>query len=381
MKIKLKLFKLIIISLFIFLSFSSQALAENIRNHDIEVPQQKYHQAKVIEVLEEKEEFISDDYILKTQILSIEITNGDKKGDTAIIENEGIASLDRFRQLKEGDKIVVVENISNEEGKYFFYDYNRFSPLIIILIIFALFVIYIGRKRGLGALLGLCFSIFILFYFIIPQIITGANPIYITLLGAFLIATGSLFLSHGFNRRTVLTWLSTITTLFVAIGLSTLLIDYLSLFGMGSEEAVYLSIGEYSSINLKGLLLSAMVIGTLGVLDDVTATQTAIVWELKKTNFNLKWRELYSKSLVVGREHIASLVNTLALAYAGAALPLFILLYTNEFVPFWLKVNSEPIAEEIVRTVLGSTALILAVPISSLFAAYFISRMKMKEEK
>ncbi len=377
---KFKFCKLIIISLFIFFGFSFNALAENISHHDIEIPQQIYYQAKVLEVLEEKEETVSGDYILNIQILSIEIVNGGKKGEKVIIENEGIASLDRFRQLEEGDKIVIVENISDEEGRYFFYDYNRFSPLVIVLILFALFVIYIGRKRGLGALLGLCFSVFILFYFIIPQIIDGANPILITLIGAFLIATGSLFLSHGFNRKTVLTWLSTVTTLVIAIGFSSLLIDYLSLFGMGSEEAVYLSIGEYSSINLKGLLLSAMVIGTLGVLDDVTATQTVIVWELKKTNFNLKWRELYSKSLIVGREHIASLVNTLALAYAGAALPLFILLYTNEFIPFWLKINSEPIAEEIVRTILGSTALILAVPISSFFAAYFISKMKIKAD-
>jgi uncharacterized membrane protein len=377
---KFKLFKLIIISLLFFSLFSSHVLAEDINHHNIVIPQQKYHQAKVLELLEEKEETVSDDYTLKIQILSIEITSGDKKGTVATIQNEGIASLDRFRSLKEGDRIVIVENINEEEGEYFFYDHNRFSPLIIILILFALFVIYIGRKRGLGALLGLVFSIFILVYFIIPQIITGANPIYVTLVGSFFIATGSLFLSHGFNRRTILTWFSTITTLLIAVGLSTLLIDYLSLFGMGSEEAIYLSIGEYSGINLKGLLLSAMVIGTLGVLDDVTATQTVIVWELKKANLNLKWKELYHRSLIVGREHIASLVNTLALAYAGAALPLFILLYTNKLIPFWLKINSEPIAEEIVRTILGSTALILAVPISSFFAAYFISKMKISEK-
>ncbi len=377
---KFKLYNLIIISFFILAFFIPNALANDEKSFDITKAQEKFHQGKVLELLEEKETAISDDYILRTQVLLVEITSSDKKGEIITLENEGILSLDRFRELKAGDKIVIVEKLNSEEDAYFFYDHNRFSHLIIIFILFALFVIYIGRKRGLGALLGLVFSVFILLYFIIPKIIAGASPIYVTLLGTFFIATGSLFLSHGFNRRTVLTWFSTITTLLVAIGLSTVLIDYLSLFGMGSEEAIYLSIGEYSGINLKGLLLSAMVIGTLGVLDDVTATQTAIVWELKKTNNKLNWKELYIKSLSVGREHIASLVNTLALAYAGAALPLFILLYTNNIVPFWIKVNSEPIAEEIVRTILGSTALILAVPISSLFAAYFISRMKMNCE-
>lgn len=382
MKITKKFIKVFFVFLFVLISFNLYILNASAISVKVERINEEYFRARVLDILDEKDEEIMGGYLLRTQELSVEIRSGDLKGKIVTIENDGIPSLDRYKELKAGDNIIIVKKLDSiNANEFFFHDYNRFSPLIVVTILFSIFIIYIGRKRGFGAILGLSFTIFILFSYIIPQIINGANPIYITLIGSFFIATGSLFLSHGFNRRTVLTWLSTIVTLIIAIFFSSLLIDYVFLFGTGSEEAVYLTLGEYSNINLKGLLLSAIVIGTLGVLDDVTATQTAVVWELKKANLKLNWRELYFKSLKVGREHIASLVNTLALAYVGASLPLFILLYLNDHVPLWLKINNEPIAEEIARTILGSSALILAVPISSFFAAYFISKMKINKTK
>lgn len=362
---KILIFTIILLSFLI----SPLALAQN---------QEEYIRAKVIEIIEEKEEITEGNYLLTTQIIEAKISKGENKGEIIIFNNEGIKELDRLKKLENNQKIVLLK-LTREDNSvdYFLHDYDRSSSLIIVLIFFIALILYFGRKRGLGSILGLAFSVAILVLYIAPAIVAGSNPLQVTLIGSFLIATGSLFLAHGFNRQTLLTWLSTLITLSIAIGLAYLLTDFSYLNGLGSDDALYLQFGEYAHINLKGLLLAGIVIGTLGVLDDVTATQTAVIWELKKENPNLKFKELYQKSLKVGREHIASLVNTLALAYAGAALPLFIILYVNKSVPFWLKINSEPIAEEIIRTIVGSSALILAVPIASALAAYFISKRKL----
>ncbi len=358
------------ILIIVCLSFliSPLALAEN---------QEEFIRAKVINIVDEGGEMIEGGYLLTTQLIKARITKGEDKGKIINFNNEGIKELDRLKQLENNQKIVLLKLTREDNSvEYFLHDYDRSSSLIIVLIFFIALILYFGRKRGLGSILGLIFSIVVLILYIAPAIVAGQNPLQITLIGSFLIATGSLFLAHGFNRQTLLTWLSTIITLSIAIFLSHIFTNVSYLYGLGSEEALYLQFGQYAHINLRGLLLAGIVIGTLGILDDVTATQTAVIWELKKTNPNLKFKELYQKSLKVGREHIASLVNTLALAYAGAALPLFIILYVNKSVPLWLKINSEPIAEEIVRTIVGSSALILAVPIASALASYFISKRK-----
>jgi uncharacterized membrane protein len=142
---------------------------------------------------------------------------------------------------------------------------------------------------------------------------------------------------------------------------------------MGSDEAVDLTLGYFENVDLKGLLLGAIVIGALGILDDVITTQVATVEEIQNAHTRFSFWELYRRGLSVGKEHIASLVNTLVIAYAGASLPVFLFITTSEN-PLWVILNNEYMAEEIVRTLVGSTTLILAVPISTLLAAYIYSR-------
>jgi len=145
------------------------------------------------------------------------------------------------------------------------------------------------------------------------------------------------------------------------------------LFGLGSEESLDLQYGALKNINLQGLLLAGIIIGALGVLDDITTAQTAAVAELKLANAKLSFDELYRRGMAVGKEHITSLVNTLALAYAGASLPM-LLLFTVYQQPLWVTLNSEFVVEEVVRTVVGSLALTVAVPITTFLAAYWFSR-------
>ena len=141
------------------------------------------------------------------------------------------------------------------------------------------------------------------------------------------------------------------------------------LFGMGTEESIFIQSGVLQEVNLRGLLLGGIIIGALGVLDDITTAQTAAIDELSKANHKLGFAELYKAGTSIGREHIASLINTLALAYVGASLPILLLVSLNEDMPWWVMVNSEFIAEEIVRTLVGSSTLLLAVPISTWLAA------------
>jgi uncharacterized membrane protein len=142
------------------------------------------------------------------------------------------------------------------------------------------------------------------------------------------------------------------------------------LSGGATEEAFYLQYNKtLENINLQGLFLGGVLIGTLGVLDDITTAQTAVVAELKRANNSLSWKELYIRSLSVGREHIASLVNTLAFAYIGASFPVFLSYIFASNLPWWVLLNSDQIVEEIIQTLVGSSALVVAVPVSSYLAA------------
>ncbi len=338
-----------------------------------------YYRGEIKEIIKESKDTLESGYI--EQKIRVEISNEDRKGEEVFVNHRSILDPDQSYRFNKGDKVVLNSHIIHSTGEEVFYiaDYDRINGLLIIFVLFLGVIFYFGRARGVGSVLGLGFSMLVLIYYMIPNIISGSNPLQVTLLGAILIASVSLFLAHGINNRTPIVWLSTVTTLFISIFVSYFFVEIASLFGRGGEFVVSFQLGEYSYISLRGLLLAGMVVGVLGVLSDVTSTQTAVVWELKKANKKLNPKELYVRSLNVGREHIASLVNTLVLVYAGASLPLFIILYSTEYMPLWVSINSEPIAEEIARAIIGSTSLILAVPISSIFAAYFIGRKVSQE--
>ena len=165
-------------------------------------------------------------------------------------------------------------------------------------------------------------------------------------------------------------------TLGIAAALSIISVSLAKLSGAAQEEASYLHLEALPTLDLRGLLLGGIIIGALGILDDVTTAQVAVVDELKKANPSLSHGELYRRGISVGQEHIASLINTLVLAYAGASFPLLLVFALDKTIPLWVSLNAEFIAEEVVRTLVGSIALVFAVPISTFLAAYFFSRKK-----
>jgi uncharacterized membrane protein len=334
-------------------------------------PTEKFFTAKVLQILEDKKIDVGG-YQQPYQKVKIKILDGSEKDKVLEVEHGNLFAIQEDQKVKQGETIVITKAQGPAGDVYYITDKYRIFPLIILFGIFLGMVVFFGRLKGLSSIGGLLLSAFILIKFVVPQILAGGNPLTISLGGALAIAILSIYMAHGISRRTTIALGSSVITLVIATVLSLLFVAFVSLTGTGSEEAIFLRMGPIGAIDLKGLLLGGIIIGTLGVLDDITITQSATIDEIKKANPKLSSRELFTRGLSVGQEHISSLVNTLALAYVGASFPLLLLFSISRDIPFWLTLNSEFITEEIVRTLVGSMALILAVPISTFLAAYFL---------
>ena len=332
----------------------------------------RYLRGRVLQILEEREQ----DVIAENQFVQIvRVRLRGVPADAAEVRAEfsDVAS-DPARRLKPGDGVVVAA--ADEEGgtAYYVVDRYRMPALGLAVGLFFALAVLLSRGRGITAILGLGITALVLARFIVPAIVGGGNPLVVSLVGALVIAFASIYLAHGFSLRTSIAVGSTLVTLIIAWVLAIVFVGLANLFGLGSEEAFYLQLAPVEQLNLRGLLLGGIILGALGVLDDITTAQAAAVDELRKANPALTVQELYRRGLSVGTEHITSLVNTLFLAYAGASLPLFILFTIYNETPVWVALNSEFVAEEIVRTLVGSVALILAVPITTVAAAIILSR-------
>jgi len=287
------------------------------------------------------------------------------------------STINNYLKLVPGEKVLLAKDaLGGFAGQpYYITDRFRLPVLLFIVLLFVAVAIFFGRMRGFTSIVGLGISIGVLGWYIIPQILNGADPLTVCILGAAVIAIVSLYLAHGFNKRTSIAVLGTLISLTISVILAVTFVSAARLIGLATEESFALETSRNVVLNLRGILLGGIIIGALGVLDDVTIGQSATISELKQANPNLDFGELYRRGMSVGREHIASLINTLFLAYAGVALP--IILYLVAFqngVPLWLSINGEPIAEEIVRTMIGSIGIVLAVPITTILAAYFFGK-------
>lgn len=264
-----------------------------------------------------------------------------------------------------GDGIILAYEDSTDT--YFFADLDRRTSLVALAALFAIFVVALGRFRGVLALFAMAATLLVLVGFVAPSVIDGNDPLLVAVVAASAIAFVSLYLTHGFTPTTTVALAGTLSALLLTLGISWAFFELARFTGFGSEEANFLP-AIVGDINLSALLLGGAIIGALGALDDVTVTQVATVAELRHRSPNLPTTELVASGIRVGRDHIASTVNTLLLAYAGASMPL-ILLFAAVDRPLDIVANSEIIAVEIVRTLGGSIGLVAAVPITTALAA------------
>jgi uncharacterized membrane protein len=313
----------------------------------------------------------NDLFAENVQLLKVELKNG----ESVQAESVQIGEVNEQALISLGDKVVVnrIENIS-EGTPYQIVDVYRLNSLLFLFGLLVLVAFVLSGWVAIYSFIGLAFSVLVLMYVIVNGILAGYDPLLVTIIGSLLISTVSVYLGHGLNKKTTIAVVGIVSTLvFVGI-LSIIFVKLASLFGRGSEEAFFLQMDVGSSINLQGIFLAGIIIGTLGVLDDITTSQVAVVDQLRKANPNLTSIELYKRAISVGKEHISALINTLVLAYAGASMPLFILFVQDSIQPVWGLLNGEFIAEEIARTLLGSIALILSVPVTTLLAAKLLGK-------
>ncbi|WP_250008089.1 YibE/F family protein [Actinoplanes sp. M2I2] len=278
-------------------------------------------------------------------------------------------------EVKPGDDIVLLRLLDGEGGvseSYSIIDHQRGQQLWVLGAAFALAVIAFGRWRGVTALAGLGLTFAVLLLFVVPAILDGRSPVLVAVVGAAAIMLTVLYLTHGFTVTTSVAVAGTLVSLTITALLSAAATAGIHLSGVVDDAANYLSITE-GQINMRGLLLAGIVIGSLGVLDDVTVTQSATVAELSQANPSYGFRQLYSAATRVGRAHIASVINTIVLAYAGASLPLMLLFATGG-TPVSELLTGQLVAQELVRSAVGTIGLITAVPITTALAAYAATR-------
>ncbi|MFG3139256.1 YibE/F family protein [Streptomyces sp. NPDC048211] len=299
---------------------------------------------------------------------TVEVTSGQEKGRRFI----EVVQPDAPRQLREGQGVVVAyAPDAPHDLQYSVTDVDRKFPLLLLAGIFALVVVAVGRMRGVMALVALALSFAVLTLFILPAILQGSNPLVVAVVGAGAIMLIALYICHGLTARTSVAVIGTLISLLLIGLLGSLFIGWASLSG-NTDDNTGLIHGLYPHIDMSGLLLAGVIIGSLGVLDDVTVTQTSAVWELHQADPTMSAKELYRAGIRIGRDHIASVVNTLVLAYAGAALPL-LLLFSIARSSVGAVANSELVAEEIVRTLIGSIGLVASVPVTTALAALVVA--------
>lgn len=326
--------------------------------------------ATVTEVRDGPCSYSSPDEPQDCREITLVLADGPERGAIVVLPEFNLEFGQAAPEVAVGDDVILGFEPSTDF--YFFVDPDRRAPLLWLTVIFAAVVIALGRLRGALALLGMASTIAVLIVFVAPSVLDGNDPLVVSVVAASAIAFISLYLTHGFNPTTTVALAATLGALGLTLALSWVFFGLADFTGLASEEGLTLPFIA-GDIDLSSLLLGGAILGALGALDDVTVTQVATVAELRRRNPDLSTAELVTSGIRVGREHIASTVNTLLLAYAGASMPI-LLLFAASNLPLDMVANSELVAVEIVRTLCGSIGLVAAVPITTALAALVTSR-------
>jgi uncharacterized membrane protein len=348
----------------VFFTFSPQLLVAQTLHQDVK----ETVSATVLEVVsEETKEITGTDTTTSIQEVRVLLQEGDKKGEVVSMVVEVV-------RLEVGDDIFVNRTVTVNGDEYI--TFSSYEKRPILLGIFALFVgmlLFISRWQGVRALLSLGVSIAAILFLLVPALLAGYNPALTTLGIAAVIMAFALFGTHGFTAQSLISYVGTMSAVLITCIISYICVRAMRLTGFSDDASVYLNFATNGSLDLSSLLLGGIIIGILGVLDDVAVTQASVVAQLKAANSTFGFFELYNRAIVVGRDHIGSIVNTLALAYVGVSLPL-ILLYAKAGSDMAAVFNQEVVAAELTRIIVGSIGLIIAVPATTAAAAWYYQK-------
>ena len=324
--------------------------------------------AVVTEIIEEGEVTLGE-VTQPYQIVEVQVEEGEYSGLFYEIEYGTRQIRNEMILLKVGDKLMVtITTLPTGEVSVQFTDFYRNNSLLLLLGIFILASVVISGWKGVRSVLGILLSLAVIILIILPGIQAGKDPLLISIFGAFFFMAFSLYLVYGWTVKTHAAVLGSLVALAITGLLAYIFVNHAHLTGYGDENMFYISQLTNNTLNVRSLLLAGVLIGTIGVLDDLVISQASAVFELFRNNPGQTFKELFRSAMNIGQDHIAATVNTLVLAYAGAALPM-LLLFSFSNVNFTMALNLEFIAEEIVRTMVGSLGLFAAVPITTALSA------------
>lgn len=337
--------------------------------------------AIVILILDEREVTVTNEKgveeKVKRQNLKLRGVDGsykDKEFDVNLLDDQNALNKAVY---KVGDVVLAMFSLDGEgRGEFFITDFVRTGVLFWLFLAFAASVLAVGRMKGLRSLISLALTFLVLIKFIIPRILDGADPVLITVIGSIAILAIVIYLTEGINMKSHIASLSIFLSLLFTVYLSWLLIHLANLTGLSNEEAGFIVSLGAKTLNLQGILLAGIIIGTLGALDDIIISQVATVEELYLANPRQTGKEILAKALNIGVSHISAMSNTLFLAYAGASLPLLILFVSGQsaFSSWDIALNNEMLATEIIRTLAGTIGMILSVPLAAMISVWWFKR-------
>lgn len=302
----------------------------------------------------------------------------------AALETGGTASLRVGEAISDpepsvGDDVRVVRNEipagtpAQAADAFTLVDFERRAPLLWLAVGFAVLVIALGRSRGARALVGLAASVVVVFAFVVPAILAGQPPLAVAVAGALAVMLVTIPLAHGLGAKSLAAIAGTAASLALIVALAVVFVEAAHLTGLASDASQLLLAGR-QDLSLEGLVLAGMVIGALGVLDDVTVSQASAVMALRRADPAMGFRRLYREALGVGQDHAAATVNTLVLAYVGASLPALLIFGLGDVAP-GQALNAEAVAEPLVAMLVGSAGLLAAVPITTAVAGALALRL------
>lgn len=354
---------------FLFLCASTPVFAQQVHQE-----LQETVRAEVVSIIDERERAITGtDATTTVQTVHARVLEGAREGVVVEFQNDLI-------ELGEGDDIFLNRLVTINGDEYFVLkDVNRLPYLVALLALFVALLLWFAGRQGARALVSLAVSIAAILFLLVPALLAGYDPALTSLGIAGIILAVVLFGTHGINPRSLVAFGGTFTAVMLTCGIAYFFVHGMRLTGFGSDASVYLNFSTGGALDFSGLLLGGIIIGILGVLDDVSITQASVVQELKAANAKLGLTELYQRAIKVGRDHVGSLVNTLALAYVGVSLPL-VLLFARADSALTFTLNQEVVAAELVRIIVGSIGLVLAVPLTTLIAAWWFATHEVDEE-
>lgn len=303
-----------------------------------------------------------NNFLLKESIYEVLLPSG----ETVKIHSD-------LHTLIKGDKAFIQKTVIDDSTYYAMGEYVRYNSLIITGIIFLFIVFFLFGKKAIRSILSLILSFSVICFILIPLTLKGYNPILISSLISIALLSVVMYVTHGFNRVTTSALLGSYLSIFFTIIFSYIIINFSKITGRMDETSLYLAINTNNTINLTLLVISSIIIGVIGVVDDAAITQASVVKELKSANDKLSLKEYYNRAMKVGSSHAGAMINTLILAYISSSLPLLLLFYTGD-TPFHIVLNKEIVATEIMRSLIGSSGLLLAIPLTTLIAVYFVNK-------